>query len=194
MVRIAALLVALLQAAPAECKRSDFKSFDDFVDCQTRQLPAEQKVAPRESVYTPAPPPPKPRYTPRQERELEEYTVKRDRNYKGFIGMLSTGLVLGAGGLITGAIGLAMREEAERTDDGGPMCSIGKRCGDACIEVTDTCHLDQGGSLGPITPAGRRVALAGGGILLAGVGFLIGAALFKREADYWQWELDRIRF
>lgn len=197
MIRAATLLLALLQAAPAECKRSDFETFDEFVDCQTKQLPPEpaDQASPKEQARSSPPPPPRPRLSPTRQRKFDEFAAKRDKAYKGYVGMLGTGVAVGTVGLVTTIVGLFMREDVARTDDGGPVCTVGKRCGDACIEVTDTCHVGGGGgSLGPITPTGKRVAIAGSGVLIAGIGFLIGAALFKREVDYLEWEMDRIRF
>jgi hypothetical protein len=208
--RAIALTAAMALAAPPDntpsktppaekpaCERKDFDSFDDFVDCQVASQPPAPKPAPRPASVPRHPTPPKPELPPkisgRKQRELDALEATQARYESVFLGTLIPGIILSLGGGTMTIIGLGQREPASR-DDGGPNCTIGKRCGDTCIEVSDTCSVGGGAPLGPLTTRGRKITAIGGAILVTGVALLITSVVFKRWSSDIQFDIDRIRF
>lgn len=92
---------------------------------------------------------------------------------------LGLGLGLGSAGafLISGLTLLIAREKPVMTDD-GPVCTVGKPCGNSCIAVEYECHQSPTGSLGPVTRTGWIV---GGTFFAVGVGLLIAAFIAPRR-------------
>lgn len=176
------------EAKPAPlCHREDFADFDQYVECQ---LQAEANAAP---------PGEQPRIYQRQIEQAREDAARQEVMEAAYAGGRKSPeeleaeenrfKALGLGFLIPGAIlaaaggGLLIGSMSTGTpvDDGGPECMMGKRCGDTCIEVTDTCHMGD-----PRQRTNVDVALLGAGVALLaiGAGLLIGGSFtLKRWAE-----------
>jgi hypothetical protein len=179
------------------CRREDFADFDDFVDCQVRE--AERSAPPEVRAAPASRRPPDPRDAERREIEsmlhakfdpqIEEAEQERTRFFRISIGLLVPGCLAAAGGIITAVIGAGVGSSTAREDTAGgddidgfrDQCTIGKPCGDTCIEVSDVCHVGGGGvgGGGELRPG---VLIAGVSIAVLGIGLLVGSVLAARRS------------
>src|SRR5690606_5489102 len=161
-------------------RREDFEDFDDFVACQVEReaarAPATKASSPHgltaerqaaldevsEAAYA----------GDRHKRERAAAMEARERKLRDVSsGLLVPGFVSAATG--TGLV-IASMASSSTVDDGGPQCVVGKRCGDACIALTDTCHIGD-----PRVRTNINGALLGSGValLVVGAGLLIGGTV-----------------
>lgn len=184
---VAATDAGLSAAPPAKpCRRRDFDSFDAFVDCKATAEGVDKKAPPTASPAAAVD-----RRSPLERAERAEYSEalasmetskeKRARDERQYVlgrKRLSLGLGLGGGALMLGGtasiIASIVLGTETRSSDSGPMCTVGKRCGDTCIEVADTCHV---GARSGATRKPKPVALWTGIALLAAGTALFGVAL-----------------
>ncbi|PCC73137.1 hypothetical protein SAMN02745121_08574 [Nannocystis exedens] len=93
------------------------------------------------------------------------------RKWRLTAGLVFPGAALALAG---GIVFLLARESPE--PDGGPVCTVGKRCGNSCIAQEYECHED--GNLGPVTRAGW---IAGTSLVLGGLGLIVAGILAPRR-------------
>lgn len=97
--------------------------------------------------------------------------------------MVGGAVMLGVGVLALGT-GIALIAVGGGGGGGGgsgPMCTIGKPCGNTCIEISDTCHVGTSGSGTVATES--NPGMVGGGAALMGVGLGLtigGGVMFLR--------------
>lgn len=94
---------------------------------------------------------------------------------------------VGIGLMVPGAVAVALGAVLVGVGAGGSSspknCSVGKRCGDTCIEMTDVCHIPAGGAAGSGGGGIRPSMLISGAVLAAlGIGFIIGSVFAFRRA------------
>lgn len=177
------------EPSPPECRRRDFPSLEAFVACQEGDQPRD-----------PAPPPPpalSPQAQARQDELREDYEQKlaeEARYSKRRTIFIALGASSMASGFITSIVGSLLREPRSSENSGfrdGPMCMVGKPCGNTCISVEDECHIGGGGSGGEggessgerLSKAGIITLSTGLTLMAAGVGFFVAAAFAKSKRD-----------
>lgn len=158
---------------PKACKREDFENFDAFVECRIAEQ--GEPVPPAPPVETAA---------ERNRRAIDEAMGRTEEdlaanaaaaayNRRVSIILLATGLALDVIGVSLLAAGYAQGTKVEAPSDDGPICMVGQRCGDACIAVTDTCHV--GANSGPTTVPKAALAWPGAAAIVIGSGLLVAA-------------------
>lgn len=89
-------------------------------------------------------------------------------------GLLIGGAVMVGLGVIALGSGVAMVAIGGGGGTTGPTCTMGKRCGNTCIELSDTCHV----SATPNTTKSDPGLVGGGVALIAvGVGMTVGGGV-----------------
>jgi hypothetical protein len=109
--------------------------------------------------------------SPRWQAQFETDQALKQRRGKLRVGLLAPSIALNLAAL--GVLAFARRPAAAAN---GPVCMVGKRCGDSCIDASDTCHLSDGGR--ELTRAGWAAA---GTLFALGVGLLVAALVAPRH-------------
>jgi hypothetical protein len=103
------------------------------------------------------------------------------------VGLTAPGAVATGVGAIMSFVGLAMLSGPGGYTDDGPNCTVGKPCGDTCIEMSDTCHIPPSGSTTTAPSSGPSAGFWIGTAVTLGVGvaaLITGIALLKRAKGY----------
>jgi len=130
---------------------------------------------------------PLPALTPAQEEETERLRALADsqahaaevaddlraRQRRLFAGLLVPS-ILASG---TGLVALAVAREPDGSEPTGPVCTTGKRCGNACIAVEYECEVGNA-SRTTVTPTGWAVF---GVAATLGIGLLVAAIVAPRR-------------
>jgi hypothetical protein len=151
--------------------------------CATEQPCGSRCISWYEKCESGAPPPPPVLLTPEQEEanERKETRAREDDSSKAVErDLASRRLKLRFALLIPSIVssgvalaGLALRVPADSGSSiAGPVCTTGKRCGNACIAVADDCHVSTPSAGSTVTPAGWAVFGIG---LAHGIGLLIAS-------------------
>jgi hypothetical protein len=168
------------------CVREDFEDFDAFVACRVENEAAPAPARPAQVPIESAPNPEqaeldeiRANHQSARERQVSE-DVREEMLYRRVgIGLVVPGALASLTGLALVIVGTAGGGSASRK-----TCTVGKPCGETCIEVSDTCHIggsqdgDDGGDMNPVLIG------VGAAVAAVGVGMLIGSIFaFRRSRD-----------
>lgn len=177
---------AVADPSPARkhCRREDFEDFDAFVECRV----AEQGNPPAPVVA-----PPVDHATRARQREAAEARAELGRKAREqaaseaeedlrvrrmLLALAISGGVLDATGIGLVAAAAATGESVAGPPDDGPICTVGKRCGDTCVAVELTCHTPTTGGSFKANPA---LLWSGIAALAVGSGLLATALVMYRR-------------
>lgn len=173
------------ESPPKICRREDFTDFDAFVACRI-----EQQGSPPVTVGAPVIDPveeARQREAAEARAELGRRATERAaaeaeqerRTQRTLLALLISGGVLDAAGIGLLAAASATGESVSGQSDDGPICTIGKRCGDTCIAAELTCQTPTGG--GSSSRGNPRLLWPGVASLALGSGLLAAALVIYRR-------------
>lgn len=91
--------------------------------------------------------------------------------------VITGGILLGVGiaGIVAGAV-LMVVGAGDPPPSAGPTCTTGKRCGQTCIELSDTCHIDSATATDDYRKFNPTMVWSGGALAAVGLGLITGGA------------------